>query len=235
MALLGRGDMQLQRDIEEASGRRLDAIAETELFKPLGLEQTSYVWSDGWQKTADGHGTSSTRGHRFREPWSAFSLHTSAPEYARLVVAMMADEDAEAMFEPAARVDDEPGWGPGFGLRGDGFWHWGDSGDPQATVAGSRGDGRALVCLTNSEHGDSSSAHEATRAAPRLLSLLPDGSGGSAAAHRHRHDHPLCVDGQAADGVAVVHTVLLYDRHIAAFDLTAKDRFGRLHRCRVRR
>jgi len=39
-------------DIEEAPGRRLDAIAETELFKPLGLERTSYVWSDGWQNTA---------------------------------------------------------------------------------------------------------------------------------------------------------------------------------------
>src|SRR3954471_692616 len=50
-------------------------------------QRTSYVWSDGWQNTADGHGTSSTGGHRFREPWSAFSLHTSAPEYARLVVA----------------------------------------------------------------------------------------------------------------------------------------------------
>lgn len=149
----GEGYMQLQREIERASGMRLDALAETELFKPLGLERTSYVWSDAWENAADGHGTSSTGGHRFREPWSAFSLHTSAAEYARLVVAMLADEDADPMFEPAGRVDDDLSWGLGFGLSGDVFWHWGDSGDFQSTVAGCRRNGRALVCLTNSEHG----------------------------------------------------------------------------------
>jgi CubicO group peptidase (beta-lactamase class C family) len=149
----GEGYMELQREIERASGMRLDAIARTELFKPLGLERTSYLWSDEWKNTAEGHGISSTGGHRFREAWSAFSLHTSATEYARLVAAMMADEDAAPMFEPAARVDGELSWGLGFGLSGDVFWHWGDSGDFQSTVAGSRRDRRALVCLTNSEHG----------------------------------------------------------------------------------
>src|SRR3954447_26270360 len=126
MALLGRGRYAAaaghRGSVRETAGcdRRNRAL------QAARTQRTSYVWSDGWQNTADGHGTSSTGGHRFREPWSAFSLHTSAPEYARLVVAMMADEDAEAMFEPAARVDDEPGWGLGFGLSGDGFWHWGD-------------------------------------------------------------------------------------------------------------
>jgi CubicO group peptidase (beta-lactamase class C family) len=149
----GEGYMELQTELEGASGTRLDVVAETELFKPLGLERTSYVWSDEWENTAEGHGTSSTGGHRFRVAWSAFSLHTSATDYARLVAAIMADEDADAMFQPAACVDDDLSWGLGFGLSGEVFWHWGDSGDFQSTVAGSRRDGRALVCLTNSEHG----------------------------------------------------------------------------------
>jgi CubicO group peptidase (beta-lactamase class C family) len=149
----GEGYMELQREIEKESGMRLDAIAEAELFGPLELERTSYVWSDAWENTAQGHGTSSTGGHRFREPWSAFSLHTSANDYARLVAAMIADDDAGPMFESATRIDDELSWGLGFGLSGNVFWHWGDSGDFQSTVAGSRDDGRALVCLTNSEHG----------------------------------------------------------------------------------
>jgi CubicO group peptidase (beta-lactamase class C family) len=148
----GEGYMQLQRELEGASGARLDELAEGELFKPLGLERTSYVWSDEWDNTADGHGTSSTGGHRFREPWSA--LHTSATEYARLVAAMMADGSADPMFELATRIDDDLSWALGFGLSGgEVFWHWGHSGDFQCTVAGSRLDGRALVCLTNSEHG----------------------------------------------------------------------------------
>jgi CubicO group peptidase (beta-lactamase class C family) len=150
----GEGYMELQRELERESGLRLDAIAEAKLFKPLGLERTRYVWSDAWENTAEGHGTSSTGGHRFREPWSAFSLHTSAKDYARLVAAMIADHDARPMFEAATRIDDELGWGLGFGLSGgDVFWHWGDSGDFQSTVAGSRHDRTALVCLTNSEHG----------------------------------------------------------------------------------
>jgi hypothetical protein len=85
--------------------------------------------------------------------------------------------------------------------------------------------------------GESSSAP--MRAKPPgcvpAVSLLAGGSGGSAASHRHRHDHRLGIDGQAAHGLAQVHTVVLYDRHIAAFDLTTKYRFGRLHRCRIRR
>jgi CubicO group peptidase (beta-lactamase class C family) len=149
----GEGYMQVQGEIEGAFGDRLDELAATELFKPLALERTSYVWSDEWTNTAEGDGTSSTAGHRFREPWSAFSLHTTATEYARLVAAMMADERADPMFEPAARVDDDLSWGLGFGLSGDVFWHWGDSGDFQSTVAGCRSDGQALVCLTNSERG----------------------------------------------------------------------------------
>src|SRR3954462_3114020 len=71
--------------------------------------------------------------------------------------------------------------------------------------------------------------------ASRLLSLLAGGSGDSAASHRHRHDHPLGIDRQAAHGAAGGHAVVLYDGHVAALDLTAKDHFGRLHRCRVRR
>jgi hypothetical protein len=145
--------MQLQGELEEASGMQLDALAARDLFEPLGLERTSYVWDVDWDNTAEGHGTSSTGGHRLRKPWSAFSLHTTASEYARLVAAMITDADADPMFEPAARVDDGLGWGLGFGLSGGVFWHWGDSGDFQCSVAGSRGDGRALVCLTNSEHG----------------------------------------------------------------------------------
>src|SRR3954451_713555 len=71
--------------------------------------------------------------------------------------------------------------------------------------------------------------------ASRLLSLLAGGSGDSAASHRHHHDPPLGIDGHAAHGLAGFHAVALYDRHKAAFDFTAKDHFGRLHRCRVRR
>src|SRR5204863_213925 len=73
-----------------------------------------------------------------------------------------------------------------------------------------------------------------TPASP-LLSLLAGGWHDSAASHRHRHDHPLGIDGQAAHGLGGLHAVVLYDRHKAAFDFTAKDHFGRLHRCRVRR
>ncbi|HEX6712378.1 MAG TPA: serine hydrolase domain-containing protein, partial [Thermoleophilaceae bacterium] len=149
----GEGYVALQETIEERTGVALEVLAERELFRPLGLDRTAYVWHDDWSNVADGHGESSTGGHRFPKSFSAFSMHTTATDYAQLVAAMLRDPVAAPMFEPAAHIDAELAWGLGLGLCGEVFWHWGDCGDFQSTVVGSRAERRALVCLTNSEHG----------------------------------------------------------------------------------
>jgi CubicO group peptidase (beta-lactamase class C family) len=149
----GEGYLYLQRTVESLAGQPLHQLWEEEISRPLGLQRSSYVWRDDWANVATGHGTSSTGGNRFPRAFSAFSLHTTACEYAQWVGAIMSDSCAAEMFEPAIAVDAELAWGLGFGLTDRVFWQWGDSGDFQSVVVGSRGERRAFVCLTNSEHG----------------------------------------------------------------------------------
>jgi CubicO group peptidase (beta-lactamase class C family) len=149
----GEGYLYLQRAIEQLTGLPLPTLAERELFGPLGLRLTSYAWREEWTDVAEGHGRSSTGGHRFPTAFGAFSLHTTAAEYAQLIAAFIRDQVVAGMFEPAIVIDGPLAWGLGFGLFNGIFWHWGDMGDFQCAVAGSRELRRALVCLTNSEHG----------------------------------------------------------------------------------
>ncbi len=149
----GEGYLYLQRTVESLAGQPLHQLWEEEMFRPLGLQLSSYVWRDDWGNVATGHGTSSTGGNRFPRAFSAFSLHTTAGEYAQIVAAMMRDGRAVNMFLPAITIEDDLAWGLGFGLSGRVFWQWGDSGDFQSVVVGSRQEEHAFVCLTNSEHG----------------------------------------------------------------------------------
>ena len=55
-----------------------------------------------------------------------------------MVVAMMSDSRAAEMFEPEIAIDCALAWGLGFGLTDKVFWQWGDSGDFQSVVVGSR-------------------------------------------------------------------------------------------------
>jgi CubicO group peptidase (beta-lactamase class C family) len=159
----GEGYLYLQRTVESLTQQPLHRLCEEQVLRPLGLQLSSWVWRDDWANFATGHGTSSTGGNRFPEAFSAFSLHATAGEYAQMVVAMMGDGCAAEMFEPEIAIDGALAWGLGFGLTRKMFWQWGDSGDFQSVVVGSRGEQRAFVCLTNSELGLEACAEIAAR------------------------------------------------------------------------
>jgi CubicO group peptidase (beta-lactamase class C family) len=167
-AYSGEGYTYAQRVVEAVAGAPLDQFMSARLLGPLGMDQSSYVWRPEFEPfDADGHGVSSTGGHGFGQPWAAFSLITTPADYARFVLATLrAGADGSAQLSPAAaaqmlapQVAVRPGlsWGLGWGLAGDPaapiFWHWGDIGDFQCAVVGSRSLGQALVLMTNSEHG----------------------------------------------------------------------------------
>ena len=167
-AYSGEGYTYAQRVVEAVAGMPLDQFMAARLLGPLGMAQSSYVWRPEFEPfDADGHGVSSTGGHGFGQPWAAFSLLTTPADYARFVLATLAaGDDGPAHLSPALaaqmlapQVAVRPGlsWGLGWGLAGDPaapiFWHWGDIGDFQCAVVGSRTGGQALVLMTNSEHG----------------------------------------------------------------------------------
>ena len=140
----GEGYLYLQAVVEHVVGSPLERIAAAEVFETLGMTSTSYLWRPD--------GDSSTQGHEFRKAFAAFSLHTTASDYARFLVHTMQSEIGEAMLVPQVAVDESIGWGLGWGLAGDVFWHWGEMLDFECVAVASRAEGRGLVCLANSAH-----------------------------------------------------------------------------------
>jgi CubicO group peptidase (beta-lactamase class C family) len=172
----GEGFVYLQRAVEKQTGLTLEQIGMQEVFEPLGMLATHYVWIAPFDSLAaiphDELGFPSRR--RTPEAGSAAgSLHTTATDYARFVSAIIGGEGLAAETHAAmltagsdlkeAAWDDNPeardhlfwglGWGLQEGRRGPSFWHWGDQGTARCFVLAYPEDGDALVYFTNSENG----------------------------------------------------------------------------------
>jgi excisionase family DNA binding protein len=184
-AYSGEGYVYLQRVVEHLSGQPLDAWMRARLLDPLGMRRSSYAWSDAYE-------TQASRGHdregkvkelrRMREPNAAYSLYTTASEFARFVSALLQPPDDPAcltaeqvayMLAPQVpandagldakrpssevRTDERVSWGLGWGLQHapgvEAFWHWGDNGDFHAFVMGYPRLKTGMVCLANGERG----------------------------------------------------------------------------------
>lgn len=169
----GEGFVYLQKTVEKRTGLGLDAFVRREVFEPLGMRRSSFVWHDGYAEAAasphDHLGAARTK-NRPEEANAAASLHTTASDYARFVAAMLRRTAAEGelvrrMLEPLAEVrtwgtsEVVPHlyWGLGWGLQdgalGRAFWHWGDNGTFRCFVMGYPATGDAFVYFTNSENG----------------------------------------------------------------------------------
>jgi hypothetical protein len=95
---------------------------------------------------------------------AAASLHTTAPDFARFMMAVMngtglRDSTAAAMLTPQIEVDSNLTWGLGIGLEdgdlGRAFWHWGDNTGYKAYTIAYPEHGIGVVWFTNSENGQS--------------------------------------------------------------------------------
>lgn len=169
----GEGYVYLQKAVEKLTGEGLDALARREVFAPLGMSASAYVWREAYAETAasphDHLGAVQSK-NRPDEANAASSLHTTASDYARFVAAILRPtvEDGELvrrMLEPQAEVrawgtsEVVPGlyWGLGWGLQdgahGRAFWHWGDNETFRCYVMGYPETGDAFVYFTNSENG----------------------------------------------------------------------------------
>ncbi len=160
----GEGYVLLQAAVEAITGMRLDAFMREQVFAPLGMEHSDYAWNQrlesGYVPGTTAHGKSLGLRH-FRTPIAAFSLYTSAADYARFVVAVLSDAPAlQAMLGALVSVESSLGldWGLGWGLEtassGDQFiWHWGNNPGYRAFVMASVQSGDGVVMLTSGENG----------------------------------------------------------------------------------
>jgi CubicO group peptidase (beta-lactamase class C family) len=177
----GEGFVYLQRVVEHLSGQRLEQLMRREVFGPLGMTSSSYLWLDSYDKLkATGHNSSGlpTARRQPTEENAAASLQTTALDYSRFVIAILEGkgikrEMLRRMLTTQVRVDEacsdcigrklerlskSVSWGLGWGLQqtedGTAFWHWGsNNGDVQCYTEASERQKTGIVIFTNSGNG----------------------------------------------------------------------------------
>jgi CubicO group peptidase (beta-lactamase class C family) len=180
----GEGFVYLQKIVEHLTNQTLDQYMKTAVFDPLGMTNSSFVWQDRYEAMkATGHnaGGAPTGKRKPTQANAAASLHTTASDYAKFMIAIMKGtalkkETIREMLRPQIKVDEScrncinnasigklsqaVAWGLGFGLQqtedGLSFWHWGDNnGDVHCYVVGFPDQKTGVVVFTNSGNGHS--------------------------------------------------------------------------------
>ena len=167
----GEGYVYLQRVLEKLAGQPLAELMRPRVLEPLGMRASRYVWREEYERTfASPHDKTGAPGakERPREANAASSLHTTAPEYAAFVAALLDPAAHAALLPPAAagamltpqvQVDAPLGlwWGLGWGLeKWQGrlsFFHWGSNDGFRSFALGDPVSGDGLVVLTNGAAG----------------------------------------------------------------------------------
>ena len=159
----GEAYVLLQRALEAVTGSSLDHYMTEQVFKPLGMSSTSFVWEDRFERAfvpgtwSSGAPTSSRRLH---VPVAAATLYTTAQDYGKFLAAVLGDGRLLAVITESA-VPVEPrldlSWGNGWGIERVGpetyLWQWGNNPGYRSFVMANPRIGSGFVLLTNSESG----------------------------------------------------------------------------------
>jgi len=177
----GEGIVLLQRTVEEITGKGLEQLARERVFEPLGMEHSDFVWQEGWADNLARPHDEFSRPKRFNrrhEADAAGSMATTPGDYARLLVALLADRDAgravveemltmqianrhAAMFGPGYHEEseefDQAGWGLGWGRfdcegAGPAIFHTGHDDGAQNYNVTFLDRGIGIVLMSNSEN-----------------------------------------------------------------------------------
>jgi len=173
-AYSGEGFLYLGRTIEEISGMSLQEFAQKEIFDPLGMDHTSYVWNETYAANGacghDSHGSVHALRKR-TEPNGGASLLTTASDYAAFICAVLNAEELSqetisqmisrhvqvTVNRDTAELFENVYWGLGWGVQpgetGDSFWHWGDNGDLRAYTVTYKDRREGFVYFANSNNG----------------------------------------------------------------------------------
>jgi CubicO group peptidase (beta-lactamase class C family) len=171
----------VQRIVEHIEGDTLEAIAQREVFEPLGMRNSSLIFrKDLLGRIATRHRMLGDAIHRDRDSTrpanAAVSLITTPRDYGVFLRAMMngeglSEQSRRAMFTPQVMVPETDGrvaWGIGWGLEPDRgtFFHYGDDGAAKSFVIGLTKGDRAIVYFANSFYGMAIAGEIAERLIP---------------------------------------------------------------------
>lgn len=222
----GEGYWYAQRAVEAVTGESIEALGHRLVFEPLAMRRSSFLWSAAFaDNRAYGHDAFGrpALGTKPGEANVAWTLQTTARDYARFLVAVLGaerlkPETAALWLHPRVDVkhkgiqslgpsaeDVRTGiaWGLGWGLERDTgcFFHWGDNGPFTAFAIGSTAAHDAVVVFANGVSGLS--------IMPRLLAPFVPGERPSLTWLDYAaHDAPMrqLLRKTRADGVASIWT-----------------------------
>ncbi len=171
----GEGYVFLQKTLEQLTGKSFETLAREEVFGPLGMQHSSFVWQARFAANAasghDGQSQPVAISH-FPAAYGAFSLFSTAADYSRFLQAMMMGRglkpataqllrtpanEARRYGQPATATDPFIAWACGVGLattsRGLAQWQWGDNGSFKGLYMTLPDEKESLIFLTNSSNG----------------------------------------------------------------------------------
>lgn len=171
----GEGFVYLMKVIEKLTGASLDDWVTGLLFEPLGLERSSYVWQEKFNDNyAFPHGNlkQTFKKRKPKEGNTAYSLQTTAKDYARFLQAVMNNERLKKATTKrmltrqinvpeknwsAGPLSESIGWALGWGTekteRSQYFWQWGDNGPFKGFVMFDPVAKKGVVYFANSSAG----------------------------------------------------------------------------------
>jgi CubicO group peptidase (beta-lactamase class C family) len=167
----GEGFQYLQYVVEKLMNKPLNDIAQQEVFTPLGMNNTSYTWTNKFDTLAAfGNSPDAIKGHT--RQMAAASLLTCAHDYSLFLQALMTGKGLkpathQMMFEKQSagnwyrhkvkEANKHIWWGLGVGIQenetGKWIWHWGDNGDFKAFYIFNPKTKEMLVYFTHSNLG----------------------------------------------------------------------------------
>jgi CubicO group peptidase (beta-lactamase class C family) len=169
----GEGFVFLAEMLERRTGMSLNDLITAEVFDPLGMDQSSFVWRPDYESNAALPHDMLGRVMEKTKPAdevAAASLHTTASDYASFMQAVLSGDGltenlAEEMLSEQAVVsgwgDSETwaylswglGWGRQAGDRAPAIWHWGDNENFRSFVIAYPDTKTGFVYFTNSNNG----------------------------------------------------------------------------------
>lgn len=181
----GEGLVYLQVVLEKITGKGLDELAQEYIFKPLGMNDTSYQWQPRFEKDfAHGH---NTKGEPYgkdidNEPRSASTMETTASDYTKFLTAVLNGQilsktSYDEMFSPQIRIKTLAHFGPNAKTTTNKYdtinlscgltWLYFDTPYGKAVTKSGHGDGfqhysilfpetgKGILIMTNSDNGES--------------------------------------------------------------------------------
>ncbi|MEM7085527.1 MAG: serine hydrolase domain-containing protein [Bacteroidota bacterium] len=163
----GEGFVYLQKVMEHVLKKDLNTIAHEFVFDPLHMTNSSLIFRGDETGVALGHdfeGRTKAK-NKPLEANAAFSLHTTAQDYAKFLMELGQPEFINGRFiqemlspqKNAETSDSSISWGLGVGLnttKNDSFiWHWGDNGRFKSFFIVSAKTGNGFTYFSNSDNG----------------------------------------------------------------------------------